>query len=66
MTWMGEGTADSYSAKYYAERLAYLDDASKIRARTLDAFGKAPSLRVCQRIVEARRARFARPRRETL
>ena len=42
----------------YAKRLAYLGNASTIRARVLDYYDRAPSLAVCQRIVDERRREF--------
>lgn len=39
----------------YARSIAYLGDASTVRVRTLDYFGRAPSLAVCERIVAERR-----------
>lgn len=60
MTWMGEGTADSNGPYAYARKLAYLGDAPKVRARTKDAFGKAPPLSTCQRFVDERKQQFER------
>ncbi len=41
----------------YARSIAYLGDASTVRARTRDEFGRAPPLFVCERIVEERKAK---------
>lgn len=42
----------------YARSIAYLGDASKIRARTCDMFGRQIPLATCQRLVDERQARF--------
>lgn len=47
------------TASSYARSIAYLGDASKIRARTVDMFGRAPSLNVCERIVVERQRALA-------
>lgn len=56
----GIATDDLSDAYVYAKRLAYLNDASKIRARTLGAFGRAPTVETCQGFVDARRKSYAR------
>ena len=43
----------------YARAIAYLGDASKIRARTCDMFGRSPPLATLQRIVTERRRDMA-------
>ena len=43
----------------YARAIAYLGDASKIRARTCDMFGRSPPLFICERIVTERAQRMA-------
>ncbi len=40
----------------YARSIAYLPDASTIRARTHDEFGRAPPLFICQRLFDEHRA----------
>ena len=44
----------------YAKCLAYLNDASKIRASVAYWYGRAPSLKDCERIVAARKREFER------
>lgn len=44
----------------YAKCLGYLGDASKIRARVADWYGRAPSLQDCERIIAARKREFER------
>ncbi len=42
----------------YARSIAYLGDASTVRARTTDMFGRQIPLATCQRLVDERRAKF--------
>lgn len=43
----------------YARAIAYLGDASKIRARTCDMFGRSPPLAACERIIAERAGKLA-------
>ena len=61
MTDLREHPADESTAPHvYARRVAYLGCPHKVRAATLNYFGRAPSLGYCERIVDERR-RTMRP-----
>ena len=48
---------------YYAKSIAYIGNASTIRARTRDLYGDAaPSLAECERIVRERKRKFEKAR----